>query len=872
MQGHRELISTMYLPLRTSIADRSRLSRGSYCAFQKAGRMPDRPESAVETAALLAAIVQSTDDAIISTDIAGILRSWNRAAEHLYGYSAAEALGQSNRLIIPADRVAEEQGVIRRVLDGQVVPSFETVRVRKDGTRINVALTVSAIRHSDGRIVGISKISRDITERRRSDQIKGEALAALRRLATVVESSDDAIVTKDLQSVIQSWNPAAERMFGYTAAEAIGQPVRLIIPEDRHDEDAAVLDRIKRGEKVDHYETIRRRKDGSYVPVSLTVSPIRDENGIVVGASKILRDIGERKRREEEREREHQRALFLGQVAETLSKSLDYDQTLKRVAALAVPAIADWCAVDILQDDGEIARLAVKHMDPAKIELGTEVRRRYEDPTAPYSVQQVVRTATPAMIPEVTDEMIVASARGDQERIGLVRSLGLRSYMCVPLATGGRAIGALTLATAESGRRYTADDLSFAADIAARAALAVENARSYEELQRANRLKDEFLATLSHELRTPLTAIMGYARIAIGGTLAGAKLSQALRTIDRNATALTHMVEDMLDVSRIVAGKMRLNVQPVEVPLILTEAIDTMKPAADAKQLKLQSVIDPQVGPISGDPDRLRQIVWNLLSNAVKFTPKGGQVQVRLERINSSIEITVSDTGIGIAPDFIPHIFERFRQADARSTRQHVGLGLGLAIVRNLVDLHGGSVSVFSGGPGTGATFRVRLPVMIVHPEPLPEKRIHPRHEGAAAVARLPDLSGTHVLAVDDEPDSLALLVDILEAAGARVTTAAAGAAALEKIHILQPDVVLADLGMPLMDGYELIQRLRQSSDPRVREIPAAALTAYGRSADRVRSLQAGFEMHLGKPIDPVELASAVKALARRSPPVAEDS
>jgi PAS domain S-box-containing protein len=832
--------------------------------FLKTARMPDRPASAVETAALLAAIVQSTDDAIISTDATGILRSWNRAAENLYGYRACEALGRPNRLIIPADRFDEEDEVVRRVLGGQNLPSFETVRVRRDGTRVDVYLTASAIRHPDGRIVGISKISRDITGRKRSDEIRREALEASRRLAIVVESSDDAIVTKDLNGIVRSWNPAAERMFGYTADEAIGRSIRLIIPSGREDEEISVLDRVARGERIDHYETIRRRKDGVEVPISLTVSPIRNEHGVVIGASKIARDITERKRSEEARERDHRRAAFLGQIAETLSESLDYDETLKRVVTLAVPAIADWCAVDVVQDDGEIARLAVAHRDRAKIELGTEVRRRYEDPTAPYAVQQVVRTATPALISDITDEMVVAAANGDQERVALVRSLGLRSYLCVPLVTSGGTVGALTLATAESGRRYTEDDLRFAQDIAYRAALGVENARSYEQLRRANRFKDEFLATLSHELRTPLTAILGYARMGTDGIVTGEKLTQALQTIERNATVLTQMVEDMLDVSRIVAGKMRLNVQPVELPLIIREAIETIKPAADAKRIKVQAVIDPQVGPISGDPDRLRQIVWNLLSNSVKFTPKEGHVQIRLERINSNVEITISDTGIGIDAGFLPHVFERFRQADAGSTRQQAGLGLGLAIVRNLVDLHGGTVSASSGGPGTGTTFRVTLPVMIVQTAPIEEKRVHPRHERARSFEGLQDLTGTHVFAVDNEPDALALLIDILESAGARVTTATTGAAALERIHASKPDVVLADLGMPLMDGFEFIQRLRQSSDRVVRETPAAVLTAYGRSEDRARSLQEGFEMHLAKPIDPVELASAVKALARR--------
>jgi PAS domain S-box-containing protein len=826
--------------------------------------MTDKRESAVDTAALLAAIVESTEDAIFSTDAAGVLTSWNRAAEQLYGYAASEAIGQPDRLIIPADRIDEAEEVRRRVIDGQVVSSFDTVRTHKDGTRLDVSLTASPIRRPDGSIVGVSKISRDINERRRADRARDDAFAASRRLASIVESTDDAIVAKDLQSVILAWNPAAERMFGYTADEAIGKSIRIIIPQDRQDEESAVLDRIRRGERVSHYETIRCRKDGSCLPISLTVSPIRDERGVVVGASKIARDITERKRSEEERDREHRRVVFFARVAETLSRSLDYEQTLRSVANLAVPQVADWCAVDIVQDDGEFARLAVAHVNPDKIQLAHEVRRRYEDASAPYSAPSVIRTGTPALISKITEEMILASAQGDQERIALVRSLGLTSYVCVPMVSGGRVRGALTLAMAESGRLYGEDDLRFAQDLATRAALAVENARSYEELQRANRLKDEFLGTLSHELRTPLNAIVGYARIARSGMIGEDKMPRALETIERNATALTQMVEDILDVSRIVAGKMRLNVQPVELPLVLHEAVETMTPAAEAKHIRIRSVIDPHVGPISGDPDRLRQVIWNLLSNGIKFTPKNGQIQVRLERINSSVEIVVSDTGIGIPSHFLPYIFERFRQGEGGTTRQHSGLGLGLAIVRNLVELHGGTVSASSNGPDTGATFRVRLPVMIVHPPPRPEQRVHPRHERRLSMDRLPDLHGTHVLAVDDEPDSLRLLTEILEAAGARVTTASSGAAALEKVQHETPDVILTDLGMPLMDGFEMIQRLRQLPDEAVREIPAAALTAYGRTEDRARTLQAGFEMHLAKPIDPVELASAVKALARR--------
>jgi len=830
---------------------------GSIVGMSKIARDIAERRKREQDTARLAAIVESSDDAIVTKDLDGTVTSWNSAAERLYGYTAQEAVGQNIGLIIPRDRIEEENQVLQRVGQGLSVEPFDTIRVRKDGVSIDTSLTVWPIKDPAGTITGVSQITRDISGRQQADERR-------RRLAAIVEASDDAILSKDLNGVIKSWNQGAERMFGYTAAEAVGQSIRIIIPKDREDEETAVLDRIKRGGKIEYFETMRCRKDGTTLPVSLSVSPMRNEAGTVIGASKIARDITDRKRAEEKADQERHRLAFLAQMAEALPRYLDYRKTLTAIATLAVPAIADWCAVDVVRDDGEIERLAVVNVDPARTETARAIALRYEDPTLPYSIRQVIRTATPVMIAEITDEMISAAAHGDQQRIEALRSLGLISYLCVPLMVSGRAFGALALATAESGRRYSNDDLRFAEDLAWRIGIAMENARSYEELQRANRLKDEFLATLSHELRTPLNAILGYSRMIRAGMLSGGNLAGAVATIERNSTSLNQMVEDVLDVSRIVAGKMRLSVQSIELPLVLHEAVNTIKPAAEAKHIRIHTVIDSQVGPISGDPDRLRQIIWNLLSNAVKFTPKEGQIQVRLERINSSVEIIVSDSGIGIPSDFLEHIFERFRQADSSTTREHAGLGLGLSIVRNLTELHGGSVYASSGGPGTGATFRVRLPLMIVHPEPLEEKRVHPQHDPKPLVERLPDLSGTHVLAVDDEPDALRLLADILRAAGARVTMARSGAAALDKIADAHPDVLVADLGMPLMDGFELIRRLRESEDEAVRDVPAAALTAYARSEDRAKTLQGGFEMHLAKPVDPVELASAVKALARR--------
>src|SRR5438105_379111 len=820
---------------------------------------PGNGNQPLDEAAWLAAIVESSDEAIISTDLEGKLTSWNPSAERIYGYSAMEAIGQRNELIIPPDRRGEEERIRQSVLVGQSVSRDDTVRVRKDGVRIDVSIAASPLRDRGGKIVGVSKISCDISDEKQIGRVRDESAATARRLAAIVESSDDAIIGLDLEGNITAWNLAAAQMYGYTADEAIGRSIAITLPHERAPEEPGFLERIGRGERIVGFETIRCRKGGQCLPVSLTISPIYDEQGAVVGASKIARDITERKRAAE-------RSAFLTEAGAVLASSLEYETTLKAVANLAVPNIGDWCAVDVLADDHTLERVAVAHVDPTKIDLARAIRSRYEDPTSPFTPINVVRTGTPAIVKEISDDMIVAAGRGDQERVAMIRSLGLRSYMIVPLTAHGRTFGALTFATAESGRVYNDDDFRFAQDIAFRAALAVDNARAYRDAQTANRLKDEFLATLSHELRTPLNAILGYTRLLQSGMMPSERQSQALATVARNASSLTRIVEDILDVSRIISGKIRLTIQPVDVGEVVKNAVETVTPAADAKQIRVQPIVDPRAGPISGDPDRLQQVVWNLVSNAVKFTPKHGVVQVRVERINSHVEIVVSDTGIGIAPDFLPHIFERFRQADSGTTREHGGIGLGLAIVRHLVELHGGTIHVASGGKNKGSTFRVRLPLMVVHTEQAPERRAHAAGSAPAAAAPLTRLDGVRVVAVDDDADARMLVTETLEAVGATVATADWMAHALEVLAATRPDVLLADIGMVASDGFELIRRVRSSDDARVRDVPAAAVAAYARAEDRMKALQAGFQLHLAKPVDPAELIIAVAALAKHRP------
>jgi len=533
----------------------------------------------------------------------------------------------------------------------------------------------------------------DVTERK-------EAELALAQLAAIVESSDDAVIAIDLDGVIASWNEGAERLYGYTAQEAIGQPIATLIPPERSGEEESILERLRRGEHIKHFETTRLRKGGSAVDVSLTVSPIKNAQGEVIGASRIARDITERKRAEE------------------------------------------------------------------------AIRAAYEQEAA---------------------------------------------------------------------------------------------ARAEAEL--ANRLKDEFLATVSHELRSPLNSILGWSKMLSAKRLDEEQSARGLEVIYSSAHAQNKLIGDLLDVSRIITGKLRLDVSMVDLIPIIAAAMDVVRPAADAKQISLISTLDPAAGPVSGDADRLQQVVWNLLSNAVKFTPPGGRVGVRLEREVASVTITVSDTGEGIEPEFLPFVFDRFRQFEGGAARPSGGLGLGLAIVRHLVELHGGTVNAASRGKGQGATFTVTLPLAVTREEASEVER--DRLAGAGEIpqghAPAPDLLyDLRVLLVDDEPDARILLGMILTSYGAEVRDCASAAEAIQILDEWSPDVLVSDIGMPFEDGYELMRKVRAREPERGGLIPALALTAYARAEDAQRALEAGYQAHIPKPVDPGELAMAVANFAGR--------
>jgi PAS domain S-box-containing protein len=385
---------------------------------------------------------------------------------------------------------------------------------------------------------------------------------------------------------------------------------------------------------------------------------------------------------------------------------------------------------------------------------------------------------------------------------------------------------------------------------------------AHGEADKANGIKDEFLALLSHELRTPLTSILGWSKLLTDGNLDDVASKRALEIIVRNARAQRQLIDDLLDISRIITGKLRLAVRPVELAPMLESVVDGMRPAADARSIHLQTVLDSRTGAINGDPDRLQQIIWNLLSNAIKFTPEGGRVEVGLERINSHVEITISDTGQGIDPEFLLHVFDRFRQSDSSSTRRHGGLGLGLAIVRQLVELHGGTVTAESPGEGAGTTFKVTLPLMSVHHELSDVRRTRPLIESHILTDRQPSLNDLRVLVVDDEPDARELVTAVLTGRGAEVVAVGSAGEALAEMERGRFDVLVSDIGMPEIDGYALINKVRQLPKERGGRIPAAALTAYAGVEDRMRALSAGYQMHIPKPVEPAELTTVVASLA----------
>ncbi len=903
-----------------------------------------------------------------------------------------------------------------------------------DGS-IRWAASIGQVLHDDaGKPQKLIGVVMDITERKLSEAALRESEARFRLMA---ENSTDIISCHSVYGILRYVSPACYTVLGYQPEELVGRSSgEFVHPDD--------LVEIARNYPInadlpDIYTITHRarHKDGHYIWIEATVRTVRDpETGQFLEMQASSRDITERKQAEE-------RLRFLAQASDILGSSLDYETTLASVARLAVPAIADWCVVDIISDNQSTRRVAVAHADASKQELVEQLRKYPSDLAKVAGVPEVIHTRKPILTPVVTDNHMKAAAH-NAEHLKLLQQLTPKCGIGVPLIARGQILGVISLVSSQSSRRYDRKDLMLAEELAHRAAVAVDNARLYTETQfsqqaavaaadrtarlqavtaalsesltpaqvaeviveqgmaaleassalvalltedgteleivravgykhelvdkwrrfsihasaplaetvrtgepvwqeptktrvaryphltqsyaqynyeawisipllvegravggmslafaearefsqyerafmltmaqqcaqaiqrarlyeleqkareaaeSANRIKDEFLAVLSHELRSPLNPIMGWAKLLRKGKLDQKTTDRALETIERNANIQIQLIEDLLDVSRILRGKVSLNIYPVDLGAVISAAMETVGLSAEAKSIKIHTMFEPNLGKVLGDSSRLQQIVWNLLANAVKFTQQGGQVNIRLERVGQYAQIVVSDTGKGIEPDFLPYVFDYFRQENSTTTRKFGGLGLGLAIVRHLVELHGGTVQADSSGVGEGASFTVRLPLMPTQPQTL---------QNETQPESCPDLNGVTVLLVDDDTDTREFVTFLLEEYGASVTAVTKASEVLTALTQSLPDVFLSDIGMPEVDGYTLIRQIRTLPPEQGGQIPAIALTAYAGEINEEKALSAGFQKHISKPVDPTLLIEAISDLLSKIKP-----
>lgn len=628
-----------------------------------------------------------------------------------------------------------------------------------------------------------------------------------------------------------------QRMLGYTVEEWLAQPnfgLDIIHPDDREAATRRAREHFHSGGPgVNVFRLIA--KDGRVVWSESRSTVIHDENGHPIGMRGVMFDITPRKQAEE--------ALrFLAEASEVLGSSLEYEETLAATAKLSVPLLGDWCVVAVVEDDGEPRRVAVAHADPAKHTLAQRLLNVPRRKDMPAKVITDHAGGKPFVI-DVDDEALRAMTY-DPAHAALARELGIATILIVPIIVREKNVGTMSFVSAAPGR-YDAPTIDLAWLLARRAGAAIDNAQLYRAAVAASAAKDEFLATVSHELRTPMTATLGWTRMLRFGHVDEETQRTAIEAIERSTAAQSRLIDDILDVSSIILGKFRFESMPVDLRAVVGAVVQTAEPALAAKGITIDVDTARWSGIVHGDGNRLQQVLWNLISNAIKFGKRGGRIAVTLEKAEGSARITVADDGAGIDPAFLPHVFDRFRQADSGVTRKHGGLGLGLAIVRHLVELHGGSVRAASDGPGLGATFTIELPVAA------PDAG-----EAALEQAALPDLANTRILVVDDERPTLELLSTVLRRCGASVSLALSAEEALLALNDAKHDAMITDIAMPGSDGNELLARLRARDDANA-AIPAIALTARSQTA------RGEFDRLLRKPIDPVQFAQEVRSVIR---------
>jgi PAS domain S-box-containing protein len=887
----------------------------------------------------LKCLLEANVDGIIAFDSDCRYTLWNRAMERFSGVKREDVLGKSAFDLFPCLKESGEDKFYLDALAGQtVVAQGRPYNIPETGCSGFFDGYYSPRHDENGVVVGGVAIIRDVTDRKEAEASAIEA----HRLAFHVENTPLAVIEWDHEFRVLRWSPAAEKLFGWKAAEVLGKRFsewNFVVADD-----VEAVNEVgnRQNQGTEHHGISRNRnytRLGAVVNCEWYNSALYDPNGKLVSVLSLVLDVTVATRIEEAlRKSEAQYRLLFESNPHAMWV---YDLETRRFLAVNNAAIQhygysreEFLSMTIHQirprEDIELLNEYLSNVNPQFNRAG-EWRHQKKDGTiinveiTSNRLDFEGRRAVFVLANDVTERKKAERAvRESEDRyrdlvdnshelicthdlagrvisvnpwasrvlgypreklIGMnIRDGLLPEYRSQfdeyieEVKTKGSARGVMQIRTATGETRLweyyntlrtegveTPIVRGMAHDATERRQALEREKEARLEAEAANRVKDEFLSTLSHELRTPLTAIMGWSNLLLHGEVEESRHRQALETIARNANSQCQLIDDLLEVSRIITGKLRLDFAACELHPVIEAAADSVRPAAEAKSVSLQLTLDPHVGPVFGDRERLQQIVWNLLSNGVKFTPSGGEVSVTLKRVGSEVEFSVTDSGAGIKPEFLPHVFDRFRQADGSTTRAHGGLGLGLSIVRHLVELHGGVVAADSRGPGTGATFTVRLPLMVAV-EHRVSRDTGPLKLAAVSVGQAPaTLTGTKVLIVDDEIDARELVSMMLGRCGAEMKSAASSEEAMEIIAAWKPDVLIADIGMPVEDGYGLIKRLRELSKEDGGHIPALALTAYARTEDRVKALSAGYQVHLSKPVDRAELAAVVARLAERS-------
>lgn len=756
----------------------------------------------VESHEVFRVTLRSIGDAVITTDTEGRITYLNEIAESLTGWSQKDALGkqleQVFKIVNERTRLPVENPATKALHQGVVVGlANHTVLIKKDGSECPIDDSAAPIRNELGHIFGCVLIFRDVTAQRVIERDKATQLLTARLLASIIESSNDAIISKTLESIIQSWNAAAEQLFGYTAEEAIGKHISLIIPPERISEENQIIASLKAGKRIEHFETERLRKDGQRITVSLTISPIKDDSGKVVGASKIARDVTERKRTERERQN----------FVTLVENSTDFI------------GICDMQGIPFFVNHAGLEMVGLDDIEQAR-------RTPVAEFFFPEDQGMIINHFFPKVLENGHGEIEV---RFRNFKTGEARWMAYKVFTLID--SDNKPVGLATVSQDVTERKRLADDLR----------------KSAADLSEADRRKNEFLATLAHELRNPLAPMSNMLEVVKRAKGDPQILERAHGTIERQLDQMVRLVDDLLDLSRITHDRLELRRSDVELSSVVQQAVEVARPLIDAAGHHLTINIPDEPIYLNADRARLAQVFGNLLNNSCKYTKANGQISLSAKRLDNEVLVSVRDNGTGIPEDKLDTIFDMFMQVDRTSEHAQAGLGIGLTLVKRLTEMHGGSIEAKSKGEGQGSEFTVRLPIV---------SRLSSVVEPTATI----DVSAKRrILIVDDNRDSADSLSMLLELTGNEIYTAHDGVEAVAAVEKHRPEVLLLDIGLPKLDGHEVCRRVREQ--PWGKDIVVIALTGWGQEDDRRRSEEAGFNGHLVKPVDYDKLLELLSTL-----------